>query len=175
MDLFVEPQGVLRGTAASQVQRLLLGSTGCVSAIWQAAWRLRFEHKSCKRNGWGPALTPCRLAVSLQVKNILYHCVKEAASSLRKSGSEKDDEEHNSWCPLSLVQAFHRWLRLPSAPRPFHTLLLLPWRAVSRDHNKWLAQSWSCDPEDLTVWPTFMSHIQWPVRGTAALVITPNL
>uniref|UniRef100_A0A3B4GRP4 Probable JmjC domain-containing histone demethylation protein 2C n=1 Tax=Pundamilia nyererei TaxID=303518 RepID=A0A3B4GRP4_9CICH len=32
----------------------------------------------------------------LQVKNILYHCVKEAASSLRKSGSEKDDEEHNS-------------------------------------------------------------------------------
>lgn len=107
MDLFVEPQGVLRGTAASQVQRLLLGSTGCVSAIWQAAWRLRFEHKSCKRNGWGPALTPCRLAVSLQVKNILYHCVKEAASSLRKSGSEKDDEEHNSWClALSTPSSF---------------------------------------------------------------------
>lgn len=51
-----------------------------------------------------------RLALSLQVKNILYHCVKEAASSLKKSGSEKDDEEHNSWCPLSL--AFHRWLWL---------------------------------------------------------------
>ena len=31
-----------------------------------------------------------------QVKNILYHCVKEAVSSLKKAGSEEDDEEDNS-------------------------------------------------------------------------------
>lgn len=32
----------------------------------------------------------------LQVKNILYHCVKEAVSSLKRSGAEEDDEEENS-------------------------------------------------------------------------------
>ncbi|KAG8008895.1 putative JmjC domain-containing histone demethylation protein 2C [Nibea albiflora] len=32
----------------------------------------------------------------LQVKNILYHCVKEVVSSLKRSNSEEDDEEENS-------------------------------------------------------------------------------
>ncbi|KAK1882119.1 putative JmjC domain containing histone demethylation protein 2C, partial [Dissostichus eleginoides] len=32
----------------------------------------------------------------LQVKNILFHCVKEAVSSLKRSSSEEDEEEENS-------------------------------------------------------------------------------
>lgn len=32
----------------------------------------------------------------LQVKNILYHCVKEAVSSLKRGSAEEDDEEENS-------------------------------------------------------------------------------
>lgn len=41
-------------------------------------------------------LTP---ALSPQVKNILFHCVKEVVSSLKRSSSEEGEEEENSWHP----------------------------------------------------------------------------
>jgi len=31
-----------------------------------------------------------------QVKNILYHCVKEAVNALKRSGPEEDEHEENS-------------------------------------------------------------------------------
>lgn len=94
MNLFVEPRGSLE--ERQLFQRSLLD-------VWDLNIILVKKWMRC-------STYTSRLALFLQVKNILYHCVKEAASSLKKSGSEKDDEEHNSWCPLSL--AFHRWLWL---------------------------------------------------------------
>lgn len=85
-----------------------------------------------------------------QVKNILYHCVKEVVSSLKKGSSEEDDEEENSWPCLGLGHAFQRGTQLPSAPRSPHGHLFMR-RTVSRDRQRWSGQSWSCDPGDLKV------------------------
>ncbi|GLD64251.1 probable JmjC domain-containing histone demethylation protein 2C isoform X1 [Lates japonicus] len=43
-----------------------------------------------------PAVKRVNYENKLQVKNILYHCVKEAVSALKRSSSEEDDEEENS-------------------------------------------------------------------------------
>lgn len=89
-----------------------------------------------------------------QVKNILYHCVKEAVSSLKSSSAEEDDEEENSWQLLHLVHTVQRGTQFPSAPCPRLTSLLT---TVPHD-RRCSGQSWSCDPEDLTVWTNRITH-----------------
>lgn len=101
-----------------------------------------------------------------QVKNILFHCVKEAVNSLKRGSSEEEDGEEKSWHPFGLIHNHQH----TSPPKP-----------ISSHGGLW-PMTMKGGLVRVVMWPRGRHSVnharttcRWPVRGTPTSTITPNL